>query len=153
MDNSLACMANYDSFFSFYRRTPPRGIHGTAIFTKKSTCVPLKAEEGIGYALLPDTLPESERIGGYPLESHVDLEPEEMRDLDLEGRTTICDFGLFVLINLWVLFLGLWGVPQAYSFVKGTALTRRMRTDSFSRTTLIQWLIKGLETSSELGIR
>lgn len=80
-----------------------RGIHGTAIYTKRSTAVPLKAEEGITSSLLPPALEEGDRIGGYPLGSVVDLTAKEMMDLDSEGRTTVADFGLFVLINLYVL--------------------------------------------------
>jgi AP endonuclease-2 len=99
MDQSLACMKTYDSFFSFYRRTV-KGIHGTAIFTKRATCIPLKAEEGIGSSLVPAAVTMTERIGGYPISSDVDLSFSEMKDLDAEGRTTVCDFGMFVLINL-----------------------------------------------------
>lgn len=100
MDKGLACASGYDSFFSFYRRTPPKGIHGTAIFTKRAACVPLKAEEGLGATLLPSTLAPADRIGGYPQSSEVDLSVADMKDLDLEGRTTVCDFGMFVIINL-----------------------------------------------------
>lgn len=99
MDKTLACMTDYDSFFSFFRRSV-KGIHGTAIFTKRSTCVPLNAEEGISSALVPAAVPTLKRIGGYPMSSDDDLSFSEMKDLDLEGRTTVCDLGLFVLINL-----------------------------------------------------
>ncbi|GAA5899457.1 DNA-(apurinic or apyrimidinic site) lyase APN2 [Sporobolomyces salmoneus] len=100
MEKGMAIMENYDSFFSFYRKTV-RGIHGTAIFTKRDVVVPVKAEEGIGSALLPATLTEKERIGGYPLSSEVDLDYGKMKELDAEGRTTIIDTGMFVLINLY----------------------------------------------------
>lgn len=43
-----------------------------------------------------------DRIGGYPLSSEVDLAYETMKSLDLEGRTTVVDFGMFVIINLSV---------------------------------------------------
>ena len=100
IDKGIACIdSNYDSFFSFYRKTS-RGIHGTSIYTKKSSVVPLKAEEGIGSSLLPANLTLEERIGGYPLSSEVDLDHQTMKELDLEGRTTIIDTGMFVLINL-----------------------------------------------------
>jgi AP endonuclease-2 len=42
----------------------------------------------------------SERVGGYPMSSDVDLDYGQMKDLDAEGRTTIIDTGMFVLINL-----------------------------------------------------
>ncbi|GAA5922733.1 DNA-(apurinic or apyrimidinic site) lyase APN2 [Sporobolomyces koalae] len=100
MDKGMACMDKYDSFFSFYRRGV-RGIHGTAIFTKRDVVVPQKAEEGIGSSLLPATMTATERIGGYPLSSQVDLDYNGIKDLDVEGRTTIVDTGMFVLINLY----------------------------------------------------
>ncbi|GAA5970880.1 hypothetical protein JCM21900_006427 [Sporobolomyces salmonicolor] len=100
LDRGMACMNAYDSFFSFYSRSK-KGVHGTAIFTKRETTVPAKAEEGIGSALLPATTTVSERIGGYPLSSDVDMDYSTMKDLDGEGRTTVIDTGMFVLINLY----------------------------------------------------
>ncbi|GAA6058522.1 hypothetical protein JCM10212_006961 [Sporobolomyces blumeae] len=100
IEKGMACMAKYDAFFSFYRRSV-KGVHGTAIFTKRDVVVPVKAEEGIGSSLLPATMTASERIGGYPLSSEVDLDYNAMKDLDSEGRTTVVDVGLFVLINLY----------------------------------------------------
>lgn len=95
---AMAAMPSYDSFFSFYRRSV-RGIHGTAIFTKRSVTVPLKAEEGLSSTLIPTTT--TERIGGYPSISDIDITLDEMQNIDLEGRTTVCDFGMFVLINVY----------------------------------------------------
>ncbi|GAA5828152.1 hypothetical protein JCM11251_002613 [Rhodosporidiobolus azoricus] len=100
LEQSLACLAAYDSFFSFYRRSV-KGIHGSAIFTKRNVVVPVKAEEGIGSGLIPANTPATERIGGYPLSSEADLDYLTMKDLDSEGRTTIVDTGMFVLINLY----------------------------------------------------
>ncbi|GAA5866472.1 hypothetical protein JCM1840_001328 [Sporobolomyces johnsonii] len=100
LDHGMACMNAYDSFFSFYSRSK-KGVHGTAIFTKRETTVPAKAEEGIGSALLPATMTGFERIGGYPLSSEVDMDYSTMKDLDAEGRTTVIDTGMFVLINLY----------------------------------------------------
>ena len=101
MVKEMACMTAFDSFYSFYRRSV-KGVHGTAIFTKRDTVVPIKAEEGIGSSLLPSDMALPNRIGGYPLSSEVDMDYATMKDLDLEGRTTIVDCGLFVLINLYV---------------------------------------------------
>ncbi|GAA5909194.1 hypothetical protein JCM6882_003762 [Rhodosporidiobolus microsporus] len=100
MDKSMACLSAYDSFFSFFRRSV-KGVHGTAIFTKRDVVVPAKAEEGIGSSLVPSTMPVSERVGGYPLSSEADLDFMTMKDLDSEGRTTVVDTGMFVLINLY----------------------------------------------------
>ncbi|GAA6055549.1 hypothetical protein JCM3770_006781 [Rhodotorula araucariae] len=100
IEKGMACMDAYDSFFSFYRKSV-KGVHGTAIFTKRDVVVPRKAEEGIGSALLPGTMPVEERIGGYPLSADVELDYNTMKDLDSEGRTTVIDTGMFVLINLY----------------------------------------------------
>lgn len=101
LDAKLATPLSHDAFYSFFRgaSNKPRGIHGTAIFTRRSTTVPLKAEEGLSASLLPASLVEEERIGGYPGEE-LGLSWQELRELDCEGRTTVCDFGMFVLINL-----------------------------------------------------
>ncbi|KAI5480025.1 AP endonuclease 2 [Pseudohyphozyma bogoriensis] len=101
LDKSMAVMSNYDCFYSFFRSKPARGIHGTAIFSKRDVAVPVKAEEGLGASLLPTALPLEERIGGYPNSWDLDITEEEMNVLDREGRTTVCDFGMFVLINLY----------------------------------------------------
>ncbi|GAA5972632.1 hypothetical protein JCM11641_002946 [Rhodosporidiobolus odoratus] len=100
LEKSMACMNAYDAFYSFYRRSV-KGIHGTAIFTKRDVVVPVKAEEGIGSSLVPSTTAARERIGGYPLSSEADLDWNAMKDLDSEGRTTVVDCGMFVLINLY----------------------------------------------------
>lgn len=92
-------MDGYDSFFSCYRRSV-KAIHGTSIHTKRSVTVPVKAEEGLSSLLLPSTTLPRDRIGSYPLSSDLEL-GHEMKELDSEGRTTVCDFGLFVLINLY----------------------------------------------------
>lgn len=103
LDAGLATPPSYDSFFSFYRGpfNKPKGVHGTCIFTKRATVVPFKAEEGLTSVLVPAQTLEADRIGGYPLGSEVDLTLQAMKDLDAEGRTTVCDFGMFVLINLY----------------------------------------------------
>ncbi|BGP28557.1 Class II abasic (AP) endonuclease [Rhodotorula toruloides] len=100
MERGMAVLDAYDSFFSFYRRSV-RGIHGTAIFTKRDVVVPVKAEEGIVSSLIPSTMAVPDRIGGYPLSSEADLDYNAMKDLDSEGRTTVIDTGMFVLINLY----------------------------------------------------
>ncbi|KAK4050483.1 Class II abasic (AP) endonuclease [Microbotryomycetes sp. JL221] len=100
MEKSMAVMKDWECFYSYFSRYV-RGIHGTATFTKSSSTVPIKVEEGLGTSLLPVTLGEKDRIGGYPLTSQTELTFAEMKDLDSEGRSVICDFGLFVLFNLY----------------------------------------------------
>lgn len=91
-------MNSYDSFYSFYR--PTKGIHGTSIYTLRSSLIPLKAEEGLSNSLLPSSLLNEERIGGYPSCVEMDLDFNRIKELDSEGRTTVIDCGMFVLINL-----------------------------------------------------
>ena len=96
-------MPGFDAFFSSYRRPPARGYSGTAVYTRRADCVPAKAEEGLsGIKLDPKAvIAESDRVGAYPSPTALDLSLPELRDLDLEGRATVVDFGLFVLINLY----------------------------------------------------
>lgn len=144
IDKGMACMRAYDSFFSFYRKSV-KGVHGTAIFTKRDVVVPRKAEEGIGSSLLPTTVPVDERIGGYPLSSDADLDYNTMKDLDAEGRTTVIDTGMFVLINLCVACPPLSaGRRPAFAdffptFPEATAQTRPTRIASNSSSTSTEW--------------
>lgn len=98
----MAVLPSFDAFFSSYCRKPPKGYSGTAIFTKKSTCVPVAAEEGLS-GLLQEQLeiPVEDQVGSYPEPSSLSLDRQGTRDLDLEGRATIVDLRLFVLINLY----------------------------------------------------
>ncbi|GAA95421.1 uncharacterized protein L969DRAFT_92556 [Mixia osmundae IAM 14324] len=106
IERSMACPDDYDAFFSSYCRKPPKGYSGTAIYTKRAATVPLQAEEGLtGLSLSGekdrDDLARQDRIGGYPTPAAVELSSFEMRDIDSEGRTTVVDLGLFVLINVY----------------------------------------------------
>jgi AP endonuclease-2 len=102
IDRNMACLDNYDAFFSCYRRTAKgQGIHGTCIYTKRSAVIPLKAEEGLSSTLLPADCLSSARIGGYPTVLDTDLTLDDLKQGDLEGRTTVVDCGLFVLITVY----------------------------------------------------
>ena len=69
--------------------------------------MPVKAEEGISGVLQANDrpmIPVKDRIGGYPSSSAIDdldLSQQELADLDTEGRTTVVDMGLFVVINVY----------------------------------------------------
>ena len=100
----MAVLPSYDSFFSSYSRKPEKGYSGTCIFTKRSTTVPIKAEEGISGLLPLDRRPEptpDEFIGGILSPESIALNMQDVKIIDLEGRTTMLDLGLFVLINLY----------------------------------------------------
>ena len=100
----MAVLPSYDSFFSSYSRKPERGYSGTCIFTKRAKCVPVQAEEGISGLLPLDRRPEpsaDELIGGTLSSETIALNMQDVRTIDLEGRTTMVDLGLFVLINCY----------------------------------------------------
>ena len=110
LEKQFAVTDSYDSFFSF--PISKGGYSGTAVYTKKSTVTPLKAEEGLSGTLtsgLKPALSEEERISASYPDAHeiVSVEDEltnthnDLSELDKEGRALILDFGLFVLFNLY----------------------------------------------------
>lgn len=98
----VAVPESYDSFFSF--PAFKGGYSGVAIYTKKASVVPVKAEEGLTGLLQPKPpLSDEERISAlncYPLHVLGDQQLD-YKNLDSEGRTLTLDFGLFVLINVY----------------------------------------------------
>lgn len=83
-----------------------------ATYTRRSTLVPNKAEEGLTGLIQPKpSLTREERIssdGGYP--SDLTFKPDDdladedeldFKELDSEGRAVVVDVGLFVLINVY----------------------------------------------------
>lgn len=102
IERSMAILPSFDSFFSSYSRKPEKGYSGTCVFTKKTTTVPRKAEEGLSGRLPRHNGAEAEEaIDGAPQEHDVALNPADVKAIDSEGRTTMVDLGLFVLINLY----------------------------------------------------
>lgn len=100
----MAILPSFDSFFSSYSRKPEKGYSGTCIFTRRSLTVPIKAEEGISGLLPLDRKPEptqDELIGGTLGPESIALNMQDVKTIDLEGRTTMVDLGLFVLINVY----------------------------------------------------
>ncbi|WVQ67020.1 exodeoxyribonuclease III [Kwoniella botswanensis] len=113
LEKSMAIPGPYDGFWTFPRSKT--GYSGVCTYVDARYCVPLKAEEGITGLLLDDSkgstmkppwTPE-ERIGAYPdidgmgWMDEVDGKEFEPKKLDIEGRAVVCDFGLFVLFNLY----------------------------------------------------
>ena len=83
-----------------------------ATYTRRSTLVPNKAEEGLTGLIQPKPpLTAEERIstfGSYPSDSTLNLVDDsvdgvevDIKDLDSEGRAVVVDVGLFVLINVY----------------------------------------------------
>lgn len=102
----LASPSRWDAYLSCYRRQPPKGYAGTAIFTKRAQCVASKAEEGLSGILQEEDprIPRAAYVDGHPSTEDCEdlgLDVTELRDLDSEGRVTIADLGLFVLISIY----------------------------------------------------
>lgn len=83
------------------------GYSGVAIYTRNSTCAPIRAEEGItGCLSAPRSstafrdLPEDQRIGGYPRPGQLSGLVDEAT-LDSEGRCVILEFPAFVLLGVY----------------------------------------------------
>ncbi|OXB35491.1 exodeoxyribonuclease III [Cryptococcus neoformans] len=112
LEKSMACPGPYDGFWTFPRSKT--GYSGVCTYVDSRYCVPLKAEEGITGLLLGDRLStmkppwtDVERIGSYPDVNDMEWMDEldgtkfDVKKLDMEGRAVVCDFGLFVLFNLY----------------------------------------------------
>ncbi|PAV19983.1 DNase I [Pyrrhoderma noxium] len=110
VQKDLALPESYDAFFSF--PIAKGGYSGVSVYTKRSQCQPLKAEEGLSGHLqsgLKPPLTSEERIScDLPLAHELNLLEDsatathlDLYELDKEGRALILDFGLFVLINLY----------------------------------------------------
>ncbi|KAF4460455.1 ap endonuclease 2 [Fusarium albosuccineum] len=84
-----------------------QGYSGVAIYTRNSSCAPIRAEEGVTGALTPPKsttkfrdLPKDQQIGGYPRPGQLDGIIDEVT-LDSEGRCVILEFPGFVLLGVY----------------------------------------------------
>ena len=84
------------------------GYSGVVIYTRNSTCAPIRAEEGITGILTPPNtsasfrdLAEYEQIGGYPNSEQMSLSEVDAITLDSEGRCVILEFPAFVLLGTY----------------------------------------------------
>ena len=84
------------------------GYSGVVIYTRNSTCAPIRAEEGITGILTPPNtstsfrdLPDNEQIGGYPNAAQMSLSEVDPATLDSEGRCVILEFPAFVLLGTY----------------------------------------------------
>lgn len=84
------------------------GYSGVVIYTRNSTCAPIRAEEGITGVLAPPNtstsfrdLPDDEQIGGYPNAEQLSLSEVDALTLDSEGRCVILEFPAFVLLGTY----------------------------------------------------
>lgn len=110
LDKSFAVPDSYDAFYSFPRAKS--GYSGVSVYTRRSSVIPQKAEEGLSGTLqagLKPILSKEERVStSVPLLHEMGLLDDEatkthtnLSMLDQEGRALMLDFGLFVLINLY----------------------------------------------------
>ena len=84
------------------------GYSGVVIYTRNSTCAPIRAEEGITGILTPPNsstsfrdLPDEEQIGGYPTLEQQSQSEIDCVTLDSEGRCVILEFPGFVLLGTY----------------------------------------------------
>ncbi|KAM0325123.1 hypothetical protein ACHAQA_007662 [Verticillium albo-atrum] len=105
LKDDMVLVPDWDVHFSLPKYK--KGYSGVAIYTRNSTCCPIRAEEGIlGVLSPPDSttkfrdLPEEQQIGGYPRPDQLSGDVDEAV-LDSEGRCVILEFPAFVLIGTY----------------------------------------------------
>ncbi|RGP63553.1 ap endonuclease 2 [Fusarium longipes] len=105
LHDDMVLVPGWDVFFSLPKHK--KGYSGVAIYTRNSTCAPIRAEEGITGILTPPKsttryrdLPEDQQIGGYPQPGQLDGIIDEAT-LDSEGRCVILEFPGFVLLGVY----------------------------------------------------
>ncbi|KAI1391932.1 DNA lyase [Hypoxylon trugodes] len=105
LQDDMVLVPGWDVYFSLPRHK--KGYAGVAIYTRNSTCAPIRAEEGIIGVLCPPNssakfrdLPPDQQIGGYPKPGQLTGLVDDMT-LDSEGRCVILEFPAFVLIGTY----------------------------------------------------
>ncbi|KAI9762089.1 MAG: Class II abasic (AP) endonuclease [Geoglossum simile] len=106
LQDDMVLVPGWDCYFSLPKYK--KGYSGVAIYTRQSSCAPIRAEEGVtGVLCLPGSstsyldLPEDECIGGYPTCDQLSRSPVDAATLDSEGRCLILEFPAFVLIGVY----------------------------------------------------
>ncbi|KAG5664314.1 hypothetical protein KAF25_008048 [Fusarium avenaceum] len=105
LHDDMVLVPGWDVFFSLPKHK--KGYSGVAIYTRNSSCAPIRAEEGITGILTPPKstiryrdLPEDQQIGGYPRPDQLDGIVDEAT-LDSEGRCVVLEFPGFVLLGVY----------------------------------------------------
>ncbi|KAI9050451.1 hypothetical protein LZ554_005615 [Drepanopeziza brunnea f. sp. 'monogermtubi'] len=104
--DDMVLVPGWDVFFSLPKHK--KGYAGVAVYTRNSSCAPIRAEEGITGVLTPPNsqtsffdLPEDQQIGGYPTTSQLSYCSLDAATLDSEGRCVVLEFPAFVLIGTY----------------------------------------------------
>nr|QWT68618.1 APN2 [Ophiocordyceps robertsii] len=105
LQDDMVLVPGWDVYFSLPRHK--KGYSGVAIYTRNSTCAPIRAEEGITGVLCPPRsstkfreLAEDQQIGGYPRPGQLSGNVDDL-ELDSEGRCVILEFPAFVLFGVY----------------------------------------------------
>ncbi|PYH63842.1 DNA-(apurinic or apyrimidinic site) lyase APN2 [Aspergillus vadensis CBS 113365] len=104
--DDMVLVPGWDCYFSLPR--VKKGYSGVVIYTRNSTCAPIRAEEGLSGMLCPPNssvpfreLPENQQIGGYPTIEQLSQFDVDVATLDSEGRCVILEFPAFVLLGIY----------------------------------------------------
>ncbi|THZ10063.1 apyrimidinic endonuclease [Aureobasidium pullulans] len=104
--DDMVILDGWDCYFSLPKQK--KGYSGVGIYTRNSTCSPIRAEEGILGVLTPPNsttqyrnLPESQHIGGYLSEMELLELGVDPLLLDAEGRCVCLEFPAFVLFGVY----------------------------------------------------
>ncbi|KAF2764421.1 APN2 DNA lyase apurinic/apyrimidinic [Teratosphaeria nubilosa] len=103
--DDMVLLDGWDCFFSLPKHK--KGYSGVGIYTRSSTCAPIRAEEGL-LGVLPSPsgvsfceLAEGASIGGYPTALQTAELGVDPALLDAEGRCLVVEFPAFVLLGVY----------------------------------------------------
>jgi AP endonuclease 2 len=104
--DDMVLVPGWDCYWSLPKHK--KGYSGVVIYTRNTTCAPIRAEEGITGILTPPNretcfrdLPDEEQIGGYPNAEQLSESDIDLVTLDSEGRCVMLEFPAFVLIGTY----------------------------------------------------
>uniref|UniRef100_A0A1D1ZQM3 DNA-(apurinic or apyrimidinic site) endonuclease 2 n=1 Tax=Auxenochlorella protothecoides TaxID=3075 RepID=A0A1D1ZQM3_AUXPR len=95
----LALVPGWDAFFACTQKE--RGYSGTATYVRTGVALPFASEEGLTGCLGRRAGDPEGLLAFHPELEGLGLMPEELQELDGEGRCVVTDHGAFVLFNLY----------------------------------------------------
>ncbi|KAK8204714.1 Endonuclease/exonuclease/phosphatase [Phyllosticta capitalensis] len=106
LTDDMVLVPGWDCYFSLPKHK--KGYSGVAIYTRQSTCMPIRAEEGVLGVLCPPgsptpyrDLPADKAIGGYPTDEQIEAAGVDPAALDAEGRCVVLEFPAFVILGVY----------------------------------------------------